>query len=439
MSHIFARAAGDAELPVAVAVQGCWITDDRGKRYLDGSGGAIVVNLGHGDRRVVDAMVEQARKVSYVHGTAFTTEALERFGSDLAPHVPIREPSIYPVSGGSEAVETALKLARAYHLARGDAGRHKIVSRWGSYHGNTRGALDVSGRVPLRAPYSPWLDKAVHVPGVYEYRCPVPSHPVGCGRAHAADLERVIIEEGPDTVAAFIAEPVGGATLGASVPPDDYWSAIVEVCRRHGVLVIADEVMTGFGRTGRWFGVDNWGVEPDILTSGKGCSSGYWPLGLTIASGEVAAAVRETGFVHGFTYSHHAVGAAVGSAVIARLVEDDLVARSLHEGETLQRKLVEALGTHPNVGDVRGIGLMRAVEFVEDRDSKTPFPRTRKVTESIVRAARERGLLVYSSTGCADGRDGDLIMFGPPFVISDEEIDSLVAITAEALGAVLPA
>jgi len=436
MSHVFPR-VGAAPLPTAVSAEGVWITDSDGKRYLDGSGGAIVVNIGHGDAEVVEAMREQAARVSYVHGTAFTTEALERYASDLAPLLPIDDPFVYPVSGGSEAVETAFKMARAFHIANGEDTRHKIISRWGSYHGNTRGALDASGRRPLRAPYLPWLDKAIHVPPVYEYRCTMPEHPVACGKAHADELERVIVDEGPDTVAAFIAEPVGGATLGASVPPSDYWHSIADVCLKHGVLLIADEVMTGFGRTGKWFGMDNWGVRPDIMTAGKGCSAGYWPLGLTVASGRIAHTLREKGFVHGFTYSHHAVGAAVGSAVLKRLVEGNLIERSRVQGELLISRLHETFAEAPHVGDIRGLGLMVAVEIVRDRGKAEPFPRADKVTERVVAACKERGLLVYSSTGSANGTDGDLIMFGPPFIITDDEIDQLVHVTAEAIASVL--
>src|SRR5436190_1583147 len=324
MSHVFPRSL-QAPLPRAVSAEGCWITDADGKRYLDGGGGAIVVNVGHGDRDVVRAMTEQAAQVSYVHGTQFTTEAVDSYADELAPLLPVDDPRVYPVSGGSEAVETALKLARAYHLARGEPQRHRIVARWGSYHGNTRGALDSSGREPLRAPYAPWLGQALHVPPLYEYRCPWPRHPDGCGALHAEALERTIVGAGPERVAAFVAEPVAGATLGAAVPPDDYWPAVADVCRRHGVLLVADEVMTGFGRTGSWFGLDHWGIPADILVAGKGCSGGYWPLGLCVASGEIFEGVRERGFVHGFTYSHNAVGAAVCRAVLRRLQGGQLV------------------------------------------------------------------------------------------------------------------
>jgi adenosylmethionine-8-amino-7-oxononanoate aminotransferase len=435
VTHVFRRNLA-ASVPTAVRAEGAWIYDADGKAYLDAAGGAIVVSLGHGHAAVVDAMRRQAADVSYVHGTVFTTDALETYADELAPFLPMDDPHVYPVSGGSEAVETALKLARAYHLARGDSDRHVIVSRWGSYHGNSRGALDASGREPLRRPYAPWLDKSVHVPAVYEYRCPAPSHPEGCGAWHAEQLDQAILEAGPGFVAAFIAEPVGGATLGAAVPPDDYWPAVAEVCRRHGVLLIADEVMTGFGRTGRWFGADHWGVRPDILVAGKGTASGYWPLGLCVASGEVFGTVAAQGFVHGFTYSHHAVGAAVGLAVLRRLRDDDLVERSRKIGEVIKAELTTALADSPIVGDVRGIGTMLGVELVRDRETKEPFPRAERLTERLLAAARERGLLLYPSTGVANGTDGDLVMLGPPFTIGDDDATTMVERTAVAIAEV---
>src|SRR5438105_14278852 len=234
MSHVFPRnMTGDA--PVAARGEGVWITDAEGNRYLDGSGGAIVVGIGHGDADVAAAMAEQAARLAYVHGTAFTTEAMEAYANELAPLLPVDDPRIYPVSGGSEAVETALKLARAFHLARGDSERHRVIARWGSYHGNPRGALDASGRMSLREPYRPWLGRVHHVPAVNEYRCPFPRHPNGCGPAHAEELDRAIRELGPESVAAFVAEPIVGATLGAAGPPDDYWPAGREVCRPPGL------------------------------------------------------------------------------------------------------------------------------------------------------------------------------------------------------------
>ncbi|HKX34901.1 MAG TPA: aminotransferase class III-fold pyridoxal phosphate-dependent enzyme [Actinomycetota bacterium] len=432
MSHVFHRVLS-RPLPRAVRGEGVWIEDAEGKRYLDGAGGAIVVNVGHGDRSLVDAMAQQSARTSYVHGTAFTTEALESYADAVAPVLPLDDPRIYPVSGGSEAVETAIKLARAFHLARGEDSRTLVIGRRASYHGNTLGALDVGGKEGLRRPYAPWLGRFRHVEAAYEYRCTMPEHPNACGSAHAAALESVILEAGPGKVAAFIAEPVSGATLGAAVPTDDYWPAIAEVCTRHGVLLIADEVMTGFGRTGRWFGVDHWGVRPDVLTAGKGSTSGYFPFGFAACSGEVFETVRETGFVHGFTWSHNGVGAAVAHAMLRRLIEDGLVEASTRRGERLLKALAAALEPDPAVGDVRGIGLMIGIELVADRTTKAPFPRTRRVTEEVVGVARDAGLLLYSSTGHVNGVDGDLLMLGPPFVISDAECDLVVERTAAAI------
>jgi adenosylmethionine-8-amino-7-oxononanoate aminotransferase len=432
MSHVFHRVLS-RPLPRAVRAEGVWIKDAEGKRYLDAAGGAIVVSVGHGDRSLVDAMAEQSARTSYVHGMAFTTEALESYADAVAPVLPLNDPRIYPVSGGSEAVETAIKLARAFHLARGEDSRTLVIGRRASYHGSTLGALDVGGKEGLRRPYAPWLGRFRHVEAAYEYRCTMPEHPNACGSAHAAALESVILEAGPGNVAAFIAEPVSGATLGAAVPTDDYWPAIAEVCTRHGVLLIADEVMTGFGRTGRWFGGDHWGVRPDVLTAGKGSTSGYFPFGFAACSGEVFETVRETGFVHGFTWSHNGVGAAVAHAMLRRLIEDGLVEASTRQGERLLKALTAALEPDPAVGDVRGIGLMIGIELVADRTTKAPFPRTRRVTEEVVGVARDAGLLLYSSTGHVNGVDGDLLMLGPPFVISDAECDLVVERTAAAI------
>jgi adenosylmethionine-8-amino-7-oxononanoate aminotransferase len=431
MSHVFHRVL-TRTLPTAVRAEGAWVEDADGRRYLDGAGGAIVVNVGHGDRTVAAAAADHLSRLDYVHGTMFTTEAVEAYADALAPHLPMDDPRIYPVSGGSEAVETALKLARSYHLARGED-RHVVLARRASYHGNTIGALDASGRDPLRAPYLPWLGRARHVSAAYEYRCPNPAHPDGCGAWYAAELEAAIEEAGARTVAAFVAEPVAGATLAAAVPCEDYWPKVADVCRRHGVLVVADEVMTGFGRTGRWFGSDHWGLRPDLLTAGKGASSGYVPFGFCAASGEVFEAVRSAGgFVHGFTWSHHGLGAAVAHAVLRRLEEDALVERSGELGERVRKELEAALIDHPRVGDVRGRGLMIGIELVRDRGTREPFPRADRVTERVLEAAREGGLLLYPSTGHLGG-DGDLVMLGPPFTITEEEAGLLVERTTEAL------
>ncbi len=357
----------------------------------------------------------------------------------LGPYLPMADAAIYPVSGGSEAVETALKMARAYHAARGDTDRWIVIGRWGSYHGNTLGALDLSGRRPLRRPYESWLGRFRHVSAAYPYRAGDPgAMALGTAEDAAAELERVLSAAGPRTVAAFIAEPIVGATLAAAVPPDGYWAAITSVLRRHGVLLITDEVMTGFGRTGRWFGGDHWDVQPDILVAAKGASSGYWPLGFVAAAGHVADTLLAPGaFVHGFTYSHHPVGAAVAGEVLRILVEEGLVAASASKGNRLRQLLDERLGGHPNVGEIRGRGLLQGVELVGDRESRLPFPRASQVTESVVRAARDAGVLLYWGTGNANGTDGDQILLGPPFVVTDAELERIVDVLGNAIEAVV--
>ena len=435
MSHVFPRVLS-RELPTAVHAEGVWITASDGTRYLDGAGGAIVVNVGHGVPEVIEAIERQLRATQYVHGTMFTTEAIEGYADELAPLLPMDDPHLYPVSGGSEAVETAIKMARSYHLGRGETARVAVIGRRSAYHGNTIGALDASGKEPLRKPYTPWLGRFPHVPAAYEYRCGNPAHPEACGAWHAAELERVISQSGEGAVAAFIAEPVAGATLAAAVPCEDYWPAVVEVCRRHGVLVIADEVMTGFGRTGRWFGVDHWDVRPDILTAGKGTTSGYVPFGFAAASGEVFRTVASAGFVHGFTWSHNALGAAAGRAVLHVLQERGLIERAETMGDRLRADLREATSELAAVGDIRGLGMMIGIELVRDRATKEPFARADQVTERVVTAAREAGLLLYSSTGHVDGANGDLLMLGPPFCLSDDEATTLVERTVAAIRAV---
>ena len=433
--RVFRRAAS-AQPAVAVSAVGSTITDAEGRTYLDAAGGAVVVNIGHGRRDIAAVMADQAARLAYAHGSAFTNEPLERYAQELGPKLPVDDPAIYPVSGGSEAVETALKLARTYHLARGEADRWIVIARWGSYHGNSLGALDLSGRKPLRRPYEGWLGRFRHVSAAYPYRAGDPgAEALGDADELAQELERTIEQAGPGTVAAFVAEPIVGATLAAAVPPDGYWPAIADVCRRHGVLLIADEVMTGFGRTGRWFGLDHWGTKADILVAAKGATSGYWPFGLVAASGSVHETVSRTGFVHGFTYSHHVVGAAVAREVLRVLESERLVEASATKGQRLRTLLDERLGDHPNVGEIRGRGLLIGLELVADRGTRTPFPRAARLIEAVVRIARERGLLLYSGTGNANGVDGDLVLLGPPFVITDGELQSLVATLGDAVDA----
>lgn len=422
MSHVFHRAA---DLPVAVSAEGVWITDSEGRRYLDACAGAIVNGIGHGRSEVAAAVAGQLVALDYVHAHSFTSPVVEEYAHRLSAVLPLAEARVFPVSGGSEAAETALKLARSYHLARDEPDRSMVLSRRGSYHGNTLGALDLSGREGLRKGYEPWLGRFEQVTSVNEYRCPNPNHPTACGAWHAARLEERIEEIGPGRVAAFLAEPIGGATLGASIPPPDYWRSIVEVCHRHDVLVITDEVMTGFGRTGRWFAIEHFDVQPDIVIMAKGASSGYWPLGVCAASG-IVAATADPVFDHGYTYSHHPGGAAAGLAVLDILESERLVERSAGMGERLLSMIQHALGDHPNVGDIRGMGLFLGIEFVEDRESKQPFPAEKRIAERVRSAAIDGGVITYPVTGCADGRDGDGMLLGPPLVVTDDELEQIV-------------
>jgi len=432
--RVFRRSL-DPALPVAVEAFGSTIRDATGREYLDAAGGAIVVNVGHGRASIARVLGEQAARLSYAHGSAFTTEPLEAYAAEIGPRLPVDDPAIYPVSGGSEAMETALKLARAYHLARGETERQIVYARWGSYHGNTLGALDLSGRRPLRRPYEGWLGRFRHVSAAYPYRANDPdSQALATGDELAAELDRAFSAAEPGSVAAFVAEPIVGATLAAAVPPDDYWPKIADVCRRHGVLLIADEVMTGFGRTGRWFGLDHWGVRADIVVAAKGATSGYWPFGFVAASGAIHDSVTgHGGFVHGFTYSHAPAGAAVAREVLRILDDEDLIGASRTKGERLRVMLADRVGGHEHVGEVRGRGLMVGIELVEDRATRRAFPRAVRLTEGVVRAARDRGVLVYSGTGNANGVDGDTILLGPPFVVTDAELERIV----DAVGAAI--
>ena len=410
--------------PVAVEAHGSTIVDADGREYLDAAGGAIVVNVGHGRREIADVIAEQTARLAYAHGSAFTTEPLERYAAEVAPHLPMADPAIYPVSGGSEAIETALKLARATQLARGEPERLVVFARWGSYHGNTLGALDLSGRRPLRRPYEPWLGRFRHVSAAYPYRGDDPgSQALGTTQELVDELDQAFTMAGPGTVAAFVAEPIVGATLAAVEPPRGYWPAVADVCRTHGALLIADEVMTGFGRTGEWFGMTRFGVQPDLLVAAKGATSGYWPFGFVAASGEVYDDVTGAGtFVHGFTYSHQPAAAAVAREVLRILEAESLVGASATKGERLTALLHERLDASPVVGDIRGRGLMVGVELVRDRETREPWPRSAKLVEAIVATARDRGLLLYSGTGNANGVDGDTVLLGPPFVVTDEEL-----------------
>jgi len=435
--HVFYRRMAHS-YPVIDRGEGVYLYDTQGKRYLDASGGAVVAVLGHGLAEIAQVMAGQAGRAAYVHGTMFTSQALEEYANALAQVTPITDVRFFPLSSGSEAVETAIKVARQAQMADGYEQKHIVIGRWGSYHGTTLGALAVSGRPRMRKPYLPMIRDMPRIPPPYCFRCPFRLDHPDCDMACAHALEEIIRLMGPENVAAFIAEPISGASLGAAVPPPGYWPLVREICDRYSVLVIADEVMTGFGRTGRWFAIEQWDVSPDILVAAKGASGGYFPLSLTGVRGGLVESIRKRygDFAHGGTFSHHAVGSAVGLAVLRYLQDKNLVAASAAKGDMLGEKLATALSGLPVVGDIRGEGLMWGVEFVADRQTKRPFRREDDFARRVADAAFEQGLIVYPSIGCVDGILGDLVMVAPPLTIGEAELDVLVTLLSNAIVAV---
>lgn len=426
--HVFYRKLGFARPKIATA-RGIYLYDVDGNRYIDGSGGPLVVNVGHGRQEIIAAINQQLESAAYVHATMFTSEPLEQYADALAAITPIPDSRFYFLSSGSEVVEGALKLARQIQISRGETSRNLIIGRYGSYHGMTLGALSVSGRPGLRKPYLDMFHDMPHIEPPYPYRDPA------SGEEAAARLEEMILQLGPKNVAAFIAEPISGAGLGAIVPPRYYWPIIRQICDQYGVLLIADEVLVGFGRTGKWWGLDHWDLAPDIMVTSKGAAGGYFPLGILATSTQNIDLIQEKlgDFNHGGTFSHHAVGAAAGLATLKIIQAENLVANSARMGALLGAALNSALRDHPNIGDIRGRGLFWALEIVQDKKSKSPFPAKEKTAVKIWQLAFEKGLVIYYSQGCADGVNGDLIMLGPPLIVTESDIEEIVNILTETI------
>ncbi len=428
--------------PAAVRGEGVNVWDADGNRYLDLAGSAAVNFIGHGVPEISAAMAAQAAKLEFVHTSQFTTPVAEEYAEELLAFAgaTFRGGAVYFTSGGSESIETALKLARQYQVEVGQASRYQILSREQSYHGSTLGALSVSGNKRRREMYLPMVREFAHVGMPYCYRCDFDCTDGcrNCGQQYAAELEHAI-EASNGAAAAFIFEPVSGATLGAVVPPPGYLQTVAEICGRHGVLLIADEVMTGMGRTGRNFAIEHSSVAPDILVTAKGLSSGYAPLGAVIASKRVvdAIATGSGAFLHGFTYNGHPLSLAAGRAVLHHLQAKKLVeaADSSCPGTTAAqfKQALEPLRTEEAVGDVRGIGLLWAVEFVSDKASKRPFPAALNFAGSVGAAALKRGLLVYPMQGSVDGIAGDHLLLAPPAVIAPNQIAWSVDQLAESI------
>jgi adenosylmethionine-8-amino-7-oxononanoate aminotransferase len=430
LGNVFYRKMGHAR-PMVSHGEGIFLYDRDGNKYLDGSGGAIVANVGHGRSDIAHAVMEQMSAAAYVHATMFTSEALENYATALAKHSPISSSRYYFLSSGSEVVEGAMKLARQIQMARGENERNLIIGRNQSYHGLTLGALSVSDRQFFRQPYTEMFREMPHIRPPYPYRDPAD------GEEAAARLEEAILKYGKEKVAAFIAEPISGASLGAVVPPSSYWPSIRQICNHYGVLLIADEVMTGFGRTGTWWGLNHWQVTPDIMVSSKGAAGGYFPLGFIAAAGDdVELLASKLGdFSHGGTFSHHAVGGAAGLETLRIIEREGLVDNAARMGALLGAQLQMTLGHHPMVGDIRGRGLLWAVEIVQDKRTKVPFLSKHHVAQGIAKKAFEIGLIVYTSQGCADGVNGDLILLGPPLIIEELEIEVLTNTLSEAIKA----
>ncbi len=425
--------------PVMVRGQGVYLYDASGREYLDAVGGISVVNVGHGVPEIIAAMREQAEKVAFVHGGSFANQAAGALCEELAAWAPPGMGKIVLLSGGSEATETAMKLARQYHLERGRPRKYRIVSRWTSYHGNTIGALSMSGRTAWRRDFTPYLLNFPKVQPPYCYRCPyLASHPA-CGVACADELERVITLEGADDIAAFIAEPVIGTSAAGVTPPPEYYPRIREICDRNDILFIADEVITGIGRTGKNFGIQHWGVVPDMITTAKALSSGYVPLAAVILHDRVYGAIAQGSgqMTQGFTYSGHPLSASVGLAVLKYLKAHQLVAQAGRIGAVLLRRL-EELKRFPIVGDARGTGLILGLEFVADQASKRPFPPELGVTRRIVEATLAEGVMVVPGmSGMIDGRAGDHIQISPPYIFSEEHVERLVRALSVAIEKVM--
>jgi adenosylmethionine-8-amino-7-oxononanoate aminotransferase len=422
------------DLPIAVRGEGSWIITADGRRLLDASGQAAVVSIGHSVAEIGRAMAEQASQIAFAHTTQFHSASAEKLAERLLALAPpnFRDGGrVYFTSGGSEATETAIKLARQYWLECGDSKRFRVVSRRQSYHGSTLGAMSVSGNVGRRAPYQPLLAEWGHIAPCFCYHCPFEMKFPECGLACANDLETLLRSSSTD-VAAFIFETVVGATLGAAAPPDGYAARISEICRHNNILLIADEIMSGMGRTGKPFAVQHWNVEPDLILVGKGIASGYAPLGAVLVSRKVAEAFeRGTGaFQHGFTYQAHPVATTAGNAVLDFIESQKLFDRVASVARELRSRLLASLESHPHVGEIRGLGLLLGVEFVKDKSTHEPFPREQNIAEKIRQAAFAENVLTYPSQGCVDGIRGDHVLLAPPFVLTSSESE----IIARALG-----
>jgi len=423
------------EYPSIVRGEGIYLFDDQGRKYTDATGGPLVCTLGHGVPEMAAAMAEQARKVAFVYRFDFTTPELEACCRRICEKTGGVMDRVFTVAGGSEAVEIAVKLARKYQIESGNPSKYKVISRWMSYHGMTNGALALSGFPFRKADYVPNLSTGYHIAPAYCYRCWFNLKPETCNLECAQALENEILCQGPQTVAAFIAEPVSGMSLAAAAPRSDYFRKIREICDRYGLLLILDEVMTGFGRTGKYFAFQHYDIAPDILALGKGISGGFFPMGAAAATAKVVDTIAAgTGiFAAGHTWAGNPLAAAVALKAMEILDRDGLIDRAAEMGEYLALKL-EVLRSHPIVGDIRGKGLMRGVEFVGNRESREPLDPKLMFWAQLHQEAQRNGMVVECAGGCDRGQAGDMLLLGPPFIATKSEIDDIVATLNRIIG-----
>ncbi len=439
MDHVFHRQTRGA-LPIAVKGDGIYVIDSNGRRYLDASGGAAVSCLGHSHPAVIAAIKQQLDAIPYAHTGFFTNEPLEQLADVLIEGAPAGLERVYFVSGGSEAVEAGLKLARQYAVERGQPQRRHVIARRQSYHGNTLGALAAGGNEWRRQQFHPLLIETHHIAPCYAYRDRLADEDLEAyGLRVANELEAKIEELGSDSVLAFVAEPVVGATAGAVPPVPGYFRRIREICDRHGVLLMLDEVMCGMGRTGTLYACEQDGIAPDLLTIAKGLGGGYQPIGALLVSSEIFATIRDGSgfFQHGHTYMGHPTACAAALAVQQVIRDDHLLNNVQVMGERLAAALRARLGDHPHVGDIRGRGLFRGIEIVADRDTREPFPPSSKIHAKIKQEAMARGLMCYPMGGTIDGARGDHVLLAPPFIIDAAQTDQVVGLLAQAFDAVL--
>ncbi len=439
MSHIIHRSLRQVP-PLAAGGEGVTLCDSNGKRYIDASSGAAVSSLGHGHPDVIAAMHRQIDRCAYAHTAFFTTDVAEQLAKRLVEGGPADMGGVYFVSGGSEAMETALKLARQYWVEMGEPQRTRFLARRQSYHGNTLGALGVGGNEWRRRAFAPLLKDALRVSACYEYRGRADGVSVDDYTAGLLDeLETTILRAGPENIIAFVAEPVVGATGGAIPPTPGYFQGVRAICDRHRILFIADEVMCGMGRTGTMYAIEQDGVAPDIVAIAKGLGAGYQPIGAVLAHKGIVDCLRSRSgmFQHGYTYIGHPVAAAAALAVQQVIERDDLLARVRSRGAVLRRMLGDVFGVHEHVGDIRGRGLLLALEFVKDRATKEPFAPERKLHAAIKAEAMARGLLVYPMGGTIDGQHGDHVLLAPPFIATPADLSEIVSRLSEAVDAAL--